>query len=93
MAVEDFNDLYAVLVKDEFIWLVPSKRGKEVILQAIRRSLDAVAVYFKMMDVKEFVQEWKYQPYTATPIKSRGDARRDAGAARDMISQAQRAMR
>ncbi len=93
MAIEDFNDLYAILVKDEFIWLVPSKRGADVILQAIRRSLDAVAVYLKMMEVRDFVRQWKYEPYTATPIKTRGEARRDSGVAREMIDQAQRRVR
>lgn len=93
MSVEDFNDLYAILAKDEFIWCVPSKRGRDVILTAIRRSLDAVAVYFKMMEVRDFVRQWQYEPNVDARVKTRGEARRDSGAARSMIDEAQRDLR
>jgi len=93
MAAEDFNDLYSILVKDEFIWCVPSKRGRDVILQAIRRALDAVAVYFKMMEMRDFVRLWGYEPKVDTKVKTRSEARRDSGAARSMINEAQKDLR
>ena len=93
MATEDFRALESLLLKDVFIWeKVESKIAKGIVLEDIRRGLDAIAVFQNLLTPQDFKFRWGYFP-VAGRTKTKQQARGQAKAAREIIETAQRSMK
>jgi hypothetical protein len=92
LGTDNFRQLDAVLREDRFIWDVPSKEAKNLVLDDIRRSLDLIDVYYGNIKAESFYERWGYMP-VAPSRPRRSDIRRATLDAQDAILKAQRQAR
>lgn len=59
----DYEMLEAIVDRDEFVWeQIKSTTAKRFMFEAIRRSLDGVALLWRFMSIEEFEKRWGYRP-------------------------------
>ncbi len=86
---EEFRMIEEMLRADRFVWEVPASHARTIILDDVRRTLDAASVFFDMMTADDFRARWSMQIAEARPADSKSSRRRSRKA-RDAIAAAQR---
>lgn len=80
-----YRKAVAVIHYDDFIWdEIPTKDGRDMMLEDIRRALDTVALFIGMMVSKDFEARWGSAP-EILKAKSRDEARETARMAKELI--------
>jgi hypothetical protein len=87
MAKGDYGRIVAVVHRDEFIWdAAADKDSRNVLLETIRRALDAVALFIGMMTTDAFEARWGYSPDVHRQ-RSRDEIRESIRTAREIIQE------
>lgn len=82
-----YRQAVAIIHLDQFIWdAIPSKAGRDMILEDLRRALDVVALFIGMMGTKDFEARWGAAP-EILKAKTREEARDTVRAAREIIQE------
>lgn len=90
MEDRDFELIERVVDRDEFVWEgIPSSKAKSLVYDAIRRSLDIVAVAEELMAREAFETRWGYALPVVKPIDW-DDAVAMSRKARELLREGQR---
>src|SRR5690606_33135316 len=83
--------LVPVVFDDAFLWEVPSRESRRIILEDLRRGLDLASLYHGTLSRESYRIRWDEEAPIIEKRKTRDEARESVRAARDLIKEGTRA--
>jgi len=83
--------LVPVVFDDAFVWEVPSRESRRIILEDLRRGLDLASLYHGTLSRESYRIRWDEEAPIIEKRKTRDEARETVRAARELIQEGQRA--